>query len=282
LEAANDEEDWVGGAATAAVGKYEGAADARFKVLIQQFAKSDVADYTNARSALVEGAAELFPLLKKLAMDDQQDGVQRTVGLLGLEAIYGNQESYTEQRREEVLDLAERILADAGQPVTLRAAAALVVEGTRRRSRQQTAALLAGLTRAKFPLVRRRCAYLLADNKEKAAIPGLIEAAEDANADVASEAIGALGEFSEDAAAAVPAIVRLATTKADTDKARFAAAEAIRSLAKIGPAASSAVPALAELHASGHKYLRRACATAIWKIDPAAAKEAGVDEPFED
>ena len=50
----------------------------------------------------------------------------------------------------------------------------------------------------------------------------------------------------------------------------------------MGEAAKPAVPLLVQMHASENETIKRASATALWKIDPAAAKQAGAEEPTEE
>lgn len=87
------------------------------------------------------------------------------------------------------------------------------------------------------------------------------------------------GKIGPPAREAVPDLIRLATAEYDDDETRMAVTSAVVALGDIGPGASSAVPALLEVHRDGNTYRRRDCSAAIWSIDPAAAKKAGIDEP---
>jgi HEAT repeat protein len=78
--------------------------------------------------------------------------------------------------------------------------------------------------------------------RARGAVPDLIEALDDPEADVVVQAVSALGEIGPGAEAAVPKLVE-ALDHPKPDVVR----EAVSALGKMGPGAAAAVPKLVEL-----------------------------------
>jgi hypothetical protein len=138
------------------------------------------------------------------------------------------------------------------------------------------------------------------------AVPGLVAMLNDPEPVARNVAAGALTRIGPDAAAAVPALIDLLRTDADT-KARARAAgalgkiglraddavpalagalndgepevrcEAARALGSFGPVARAAVPGLTAALADGEPAVRQAAARALGQIDPAAARKVGAE-----
>jgi HEAT repeat protein len=115
--------------------------------------------------------------------------------------------------------------------------------------------------------------------EQPAAVDALIAALSDREA--SPFAAAALGRIGLPAQRAVPALTRLAGEGSNVPPGQFDEARlaALRALGQFGAAAAEAVPLLVELHAN-HLNLRAAAATALWSIDPAAARQAGAAPPF--
>ena len=78
-----------------------------------------------ANIAIKKGAAEFYPLLKKMAVDEQVDEVRRAIAILALSNERWNSEFITDAIKSEIGELAVGLLAE-DQPATIRGAAAMV------------------------------------------------------------------------------------------------------------------------------------------------------------
>jgi len=128
----------------------------------------------------------------------------------------------------------------------------------------------------KVPEVRARAAAVLRriGPAAKDAVPGLIDALADENAETRSEVLFALGAIGPDAAAATPAIA-----KALDDEETDVAYAACYALGQIGPGAMDAKPALVEKLSAEDEFLTMATAWALARIDPKCEETAPKSVP---
>lgn len=124
--------------------------------------------------------------------------------------------------------------------------------------------------------LRRAAAYALGGLGKQAApaVPPLQALVPSEDVQLATAAIVALGQIGPPAAPAIPELMRLIEGESQH------AGNAADALGNIGPVAKEAVPLLVKLHEQ-RKYGRRV-AIALWKIDPVAAEQAGVEQPPSD
>jgi HEAT repeat protein len=123
----------------------------------------------------------------------------------------------------------------------------------------------------KVPEARLRAAGVLRrlGPDAKDAVPGLVDALADENAEVRSEVLFALGAIGTDAADAVPAIV-----KALDDEEMKVVYTAAYALGQIGPKAMEAKPALVEKLEVEDEFLTMAVAWALARIHPECKETA--------
>src|SRR5262249_42957909 len=106
----------------------------------------------------------------------------------------------------------------------------------------------------------------------QAAVPALVEAMRDREARVRVRAAEALWQVARDPAS----VAVLAEVLRDKDLTPGDHSMAAQALGGIGPPARAARPLLTELTRAGDFDLRSTAADALRKIDPEAAREAGV------
>jgi HEAT repeat protein len=133
------------------------------------------------------------------------------------------------------------------------------------------------LERLKDPdaLVRREAAFALGEigMGAKGAVPALGGALKDPDVRVRRSAADALGEIGVAAKAGVPALIDALKDVRNPPDVLGAAAWA---LGEMGPEARSAVPALIDALKGSNDRLRKEAAAALQKIDPEAARKAGL------
>lgn len=115
--------------------------------------------------------------------------------------------------------------------------------------------------KSKDVTIRRKAAFGLSWKSplcELMAIPPLIEALSDENADVRKEIARVIGKYGPQAKSAVPALLKIVKKK--EDEARFAA---IAAIGQIGAEAKEAVPSLVEILAENNYIAREAAAKAL-------------------
>ena len=106
----------------------------------------------------------------------------------------------------------------------------------------------------------------------QAAVPALVEAMRDREARVRVQAAEALWQVARDPASVAVLAEVLREKDLTPEDHRWAA----QALGRIGPPARAARPILTELTRAGDFVLRSTAADALQKIDPEAAREAGV------
>ncbi len=171
---------------------------------------------------------------------------------------------------EALLDLLASSAADGGGKLEL------MIESELLDLSKEAAAALPVLRRAMaegpaiIRIVAARAAFRVAALPESAATLAAALGDElDANRRRAAEGLGEMGAA---AAAAVPALIE-AMSRDASDTVRAAAALA---LGAIGPAARDAVPALARIATDAASPIRTQAGSALRKIDPEAARKAGL------
>jgi HEAT repeat protein len=105
----------------------------------------------------------------------------------------------------------------------------------------------------------------------KEVVAALVPVLKDKDALLRGRAADALGNLSASAKAAVPALI-----EALQDEEDYVRTEAAQALGDIGKAAQAAVPALVAALKDKEAPVRKAAAESLKKIDPEAAKKAGV------
>jgi HEAT repeat protein len=112
----------------------------------------------------------------------------------------------------------------------------------------------------------------------KTAVPLLVAGLKDNNDDIFEACARALGRFGKEAKSAVPDMVAVAKNK---DRDEYVRASCVRNLAEIGPDAKESVKDLIVLaQKDSSEEVRGTAAYALRKIDPEAAKKAGVKPPM--
>ncbi len=242
------------------------AGKAAVPALIEALKDSNTAVCSRAARALGKvgpGARAAAPALVALVKDRKKDFITRTnaarsLGQVGAEA-------------PTVVPALVAALQDKGGPV--RAAAANALGDIGPAARDAVPALRKAAREGDLFVASAAAAAL--GRVGKPGVPALVEALRSKNVIVRAAATTALGKVGPEAGEAVPALVTMLKAKGRED--RTAAAQV---LGRIGPAAKAAVPALREaLKARDDESLREAAAWAFVRIDPAAAKREGVEEP---
>jgi HEAT repeats len=129
------------------------------------------------------------------------------------------------------------------------------------------------LLKHESPTVRRSAAWGISSLRHQSiaanqAIPALIEALDDKDAQARFDACLALIEMGPDASNAVPALTTVFNNKgSSTNSLLYLRAVAARTLGKIGPSAAGALPVLKTALQETDPYLLSFLAAAIWRID---------------
>lgn len=131
------------------------------------------------------------------------------------------------------------------------------------------------------PVVRQQALSALGYFKAAAApaLPAMLKALDDPATETG--AIVALGRLGPAGKPAVDRLLKIVTTERPQRRLHYRGVRelAAQSLGDIGPAAKAAAPALVQLYPTVKSPLKSSIGNALWKIDPAAAKQVGAPEP---
>jgi len=221
--------------------------------------------------ALTECGPDGVAALKKLA--DHSDRNVRHAALDHLGQLA--------RRDAKLIPVLATRLKDTEPAVRYRVLTALAAAGPNARS---AAGEVAALLRDPDPTVRQEAAVAIADiggtTGREEALKVLQEALRTAGPQITSaRAVEAIGQFGEDAAAAVPALVKLVGRPSP-----YSRTAAIVALGGIGKPAREAVPALKAVLKSRDRTNKPHAAVALWRISGEAAGlipalTAAIDEP---
>jgi HEAT repeat protein len=151
---------------------------------------------------------------------------------------------------------------------TLRGKAAWALGHIGESAEDAVPALAEALRKDTSKLVRRNAAEALGSIRGDAeiAVPALAAALKDADEEVRGQAVDALGALGKPAVGALVEAVKLPEIRI----------RALQVLSEIGEDASEAVPAVREALKDADEKVRRTAGEVLKRIDPKAAKEAGV------
>lgn len=166
----------------------------------------------------------------------------------------------------------------ADENLELRRAAVWAIKGIKAQPEVCIPALLPALNHSDR-LLRIQAATALGEFKAAEAVDPLRKWLSDPK--LQSTAIYALKEIGPAAKSAAPELVKFLASEDDEQAAEslYLRQAAFDALAAMGPDIASNVPELLKLRKTAAPILRRKIGEAIWKIDPSAAKNAGIPEP---
>jgi len=263
LAAAKDEDEYVRNAAATSLGKFQTSPESRLAALIDQLIADPDFLWSHQTQALKKGAAEFYPVLMKMAADEELDEVRRAAALLSLVHVFENEDFRSDEKKREVDALASSLMGD-DQGDSVRGAAACLFrfsEWDRRPSSQQITASLAGLNGGKYVAVQTKCAAFLSRKRIKSAIPGLIEMAKDSDSRLRRAAAAGLEHFFDDAAPAIPVLIEIAKDVEATDRHYL-----ISAIGKTGAKPDLSVPALTDLLDDEDKSIRHSAVVALARV----------------
>jgi HEAT repeat protein len=205
-EKTKDDHQWVREFAKEALDEYPGTADIRLDLLIDELLAEGEIGWAFANSGL-----EYFPGVDRMARDEDLDEARRAVAVMAVAEYVKHADALeTDEQRAETVGLFKSMLDDEQTPVTVRAAAALMLRLFDERHPAQQAAWLAGLKSARFREVRIECAKVMKEEDVDGGIPALIEVLEDEDEEVVMAAVETLTKFGREAADAVAPLAKLA------------------------------------------------------------------------
>ncbi|MEQ8786896.1 MAG: HEAT repeat domain-containing protein [Pirellulaceae bacterium] len=205
-ERTNDDHEWVREFAKEALVDYPGTADIQLDLLIDELLEEGEIGWAFANSGL-----EYFSGVDRMARDEDLDEARRAVAVMAVAEYVKHADSLeTDEQRAETVGLFKSMLDDEQTPVSVRAAAALMLRLFGERHPAQQAAWVAGLRSARFREVRIECAKVMQEEDVEGGIPALIDVLEDEDEEVVMAAVETLAKFGREAADAVAPLAKLA------------------------------------------------------------------------
>jgi HEAT repeat protein len=236
-------------------------------VLIQALKDKDEVVHSRAAGALGKigpGAKAAAPALIATLKDKDRDSITRANAALALGKIGAEAKT--------VVPVLTEALADKDEYVRAKAVEALGDIGPE--ARDAIPALRQAFKKNKGNIFIAPGIVSAWGRIGKPAVPELIDALKSKNEGVSEIAARALGKIGPDAREAMPVLFKMLKQDDWRDRQR-----ACQILGKIGPEAREAGPALREAMKDKNAFVRESAAWAFVRIDPGAAKQAGVQDP---